>query len=262
MARYGRPQVELIVGGENHDMNRVRLALLGLLGEDERLQVRCAPDYGDGATLEHSDFLISYTNNVFPDERALEALERFLARGGRWLAIHGANAYTRFKPPAVDIGGIRLPGLTDTPDCQPAFMDLLGVRFISHLAPQAYRITPGPVAHTVTAGLEAFDVTDEPYILELRGACDVLLAARYTGEAPGYVEGPWLDDDVRPQLLHHRHGRGETMYLAPGHACGKFDLRPYIDEVPVQPGPWASDTYVKLVRRLIAWGVEPATPVA
>ncbi len=258
MAKFGRPQVELIVGGENHDMNRARLELLGLLGENELLRVRCAPDFGDGAALGDTDFLITYTNNVFPDDTARAALERFLSGGGRWLAIHGAAAFTCFKPPAVDIGGIQLPGLTDTPDREPDYMNLLGVRFVSHLAQQPFTVTPGPVAHPVTEGIGPFEVIDEPYILELRGECDVLLEARYTGEAPGYVEGPWLSDDPRPQLLRHRHGAGEAMYLAPGHACGKYDLRPFIDEIPVQPGPWVSPQYVELVRRLIAWGVEPA----
>lgn len=262
MARFGRPQVELIVGGENHDMNRVRATLLDLLGENELLRVRCSPDYGDGSALAETDFLISYTNNVFPESEALGALDRFLQKGGRWLAIHGASAYTQFKPPAVNIGGIQLPGRTDTPDLKPDFMNLLGVRFVSHLAQQPYLVTPGPVPHSVTAGLDAFEVVDEPYILELRGDCDVLLEARYTGEAPGYVEGPWPIDDVRPQLLRHRHGAGEAMYLAPGHACGKYDLRPFIDEIPVQSGPWSSAIYVDLVRRLIAWGTEVPAPAA
>lgn len=68
------------------------------------------PQVGDGSALEETDFLISYTNNIFPEGEALTALD----------------------------------------------------------------------------------------ILELRGDCDVLLEARYTGEAPGYVEGPRLVDDVRP----------------------------------------------------------------
>ncbi|MGK2908292.1 MAG: ThuA domain-containing protein [Sphingobium sp.] len=257
MSKFGRPQVELIVGGENHDTNRVRAALLDLLGENELLRVRCSPDFGDGAALAETDFLITYTNNVFPEGDALPALDRFLDRGGRWLAIHGASAFTCFKPPAVNIGGIHLPGLTDTPDSKPDYMNLLGVRFVSHLAPQPYTVTLGPVPHAVTEGIEPFEVIDEPYILELRGKGEVLLEARYTGEAPGYVEGPWLVDDARPQLIRHRHGAGEVMYLAPGHSCGKYDLRPFIDEISVQSGPWASDAYVALVRRLLAWGVAP-----
>jgi len=256
MAIFGRPQVELIVGGENHDMNRVRVSLLELLGEHELLRVRCAPDFGDGSSLDDTDFLITYTNNIIPSGTPLVALERFLDRGGRWLAIHGASALTRFKPPAVDIGGIKLPGLTDTPDLAPDYMRLLGVRFVSHLAQQPYMVTPGPDRHPVTEGIAPFEVVDEPYILELLGDNEVLLEARYTGDAPGYVKGPWLSDDPRPQLVLHRQGAGEAMYLAPGHACGRFDLRPFIEDIPVQPGPWVSDAYVDLVRRLIAWGIE------
>lgn len=253
--QYGRPQVELIVGGEHHDMNRVRRLLLDLLGEDDRLMVRCCADFGDGTALERTDFLVTYTNNVIPEGPALAALEAFVARGGRWLAIHGASALTRFKPPAVNIGGIVLPGLTDTPDLAPDYMKLLGVRFVSHLAPQSFTVQQSAASHPVTAGIAPFDVVDEPYILELHGDCTVLLESRYTGEAPGYVAGPWLTDDPRPQLVLHRHGRGEVMYLAPGHACGRFDLRPFIEEMPVQSGPWISDTYTALVRRLLAWGV-------
>lgn len=255
--RYGRPQIELIVGGEHHDMNRARMKLLALIAENDLPRVRCSSDFGDGSALDDTDFLITYTNNVIPEGGALTSLGRFVEKGGRWLAIHGAAALTRFKPPAVNIGGIELPGLTDTPDLAPAYMDLLGVRFVSHLAQQPFRVTPGPDAHPVTQGIAAFEIIDEPYILELRGDCDVLLEARYTGEAPGYVEGPWLSDDRRPQLLRHRHGAGEVMYLAPGHICGRHDLRPFIHEAPDQPGPWISETYVEIVRRLIAWGVAP-----
>lgn len=127
MAQFGRPQVELIIGGEHHNMNRVRAALLGLLGELPLVRTRCSSDYGHGTALPSTDVLISYTNNVFPVADALQALRAFLERGGRWLAIHGTAAFTRFRPPEVELSGIRLPGLTDTPAIQPAFMDLLGV---------------------------------------------------------------------------------------------------------------------------------------
>jgi hypothetical protein len=251
----GRPQVDLIVGGAHHDMNRVRLHLLHLLDGWDWPQVRCHADFGDGSSLADADFLLTYTNNVIPEGQALAALERFLDRGGRWLAIHGSAALTRFRPPAVEIGGIKLPGLTDTPDLAPGYMRLLGVRFVSHLAQQPFTVQRGPVPHPVTEGLTPFDVVDEPYILEFRADCDVLLEARYCGEAPGYVAGPWWDDQPRPQLVHHRHGAGEVMYLAPGHACGPYDLRPFIAEMPVQPGPWVNETYLDLLRRLIAWGL-------
>lgn len=251
----GRPQVDLIVGGLHHDMSAVRLRLLKTLDRWPLAQVRCHADFGDGAALANADFLITYTNNIIPEGEPLDALERFLEHGGRWLAIHGAAALTRFQPPPVEIGGIALPGLTDTPDLAPDYMRLLGVRFVSHLAQQPFVVRPGPVAHAVTEGLPSFEIVDEPYILELRGACDVLLESRYRGEAPGYVAGPWWDDEPRPQLVHHRQGAGEVMYMAPGHACGRYDLRPFIDDVPVQPGPWTNEAYVELVTRIVAWGL-------
>ena len=112
-------------------------------------------------------------------------------------------------------------------------------------------------------GLEPFEVVDEPYILELRTGWEVLLDSRYTGEAPGYVEGPWLEDVPRPQALTRRQGAGEILYVAPGHACGRFDLRPFIDEMPVQRGPWFSPGYRELLRRAIRWGTaEPIRPTA
>ena len=250
-----RPRVHLICAAEFHDAAYARRELLGLIAEDDRIVASCTGDFRDTEALAAADLLVTYTSNVFPDGAQRAVLERWLAAGGRWLAIHGSAAYTEFRPPAVNIGGIELPGLTDTPDRQPAYMDLLGVRFVSHLAPQP--ITVRPVSdHPVVRGLPPFIVVDEPYILELRGDCEVLLESRFTGEAPGYVEGPWLEDLPRPQMLLHRHGTGEILYLAPGHCCGRFDLQPFIAELPVQRGPWTDETYREILRRSIRWGVE------
>jgi hypothetical protein len=249
-----RPQVHLIVAGEYHDFDFVRLALLQMLAERPEVRTICTNDFHGIGTLSSGDFLLTYTNNVIPEGGDLEALRSFIENGGRWLAIHGSAALTRFKPPPVTIGSIQLPGLTDTPDLAPDYMSLLGCRFISHLAQQPITVKRTQASHPVVAGVEPFEVTDEPYILELRGDCEVLLESRYTGEAPGYVLGPWLDDLPRPQLLSHRMGRGEVLYLAPGHACGRFDLQPFIQEVPVQPGPWTNSEYRKVISNAIGWG--------
>jgi hypothetical protein len=254
-----RPQVHLIVGAEYHDADFARRELLGLLAEDDRIATSCAAAFHDIDAMAAADLLITFTSNLFPDDAGQAALEAFIAQGGRWLAIHGSAACTRFKPPAIDVGGIILPGLTDTPDLQPAYMDLLGCRFISHLAPQP--ITVRPVSnHPVVRGLPPFTVTDEPYVLEIRGEVEVLLESRFTGEAPGYVEGPWLEDEARPQMILKRLGKGEILYLAPGHCCGRFDLQPFIQEVPAQTGPWLDETYREILRRSIHWGLAGARP--
>jgi uncharacterized protein len=165
-----RVKIHLIVAAEYHDADYVRRELLDMLAADERIITTCTNDFHDTASLRNSVLLITYTNNVFPTESERAALDGFLARGGRWFAIHGSAAFTCFKPPAIDIGGIKLPGLTDTPDRQPDYMNILGCRFVSHLAPQPIVIRPVS-EHQLVAGLPPFNVVDEPYVLELRGDC-------------------------------------------------------------------------------------------
>ncbi len=248
----------LVIGGAYHDFDMVRRRLLDLLAGQERIRTTCTNDFRDRDALAAADFLISYTTNIFPDADGLPVLEQFLARGGRWLAIHGSAAYIEFSGPEVEIGGIKLPGLTDTPDRHPAYMDLLGCRFLSHLAPQPFTVRPVS-DHPIVAGLPSFEVVDEPYILELRGEGEILLESRYTGEAPGYVKGPWLNDVPRPQAVLHRHGAGEALFLAPGHSCGRYDMQPFIAEIEPQTGPWDNPIYLELLRRAIRWGARVPT---
>ena len=252
----GRRRVRLVIGGDYHDFDYMRRVLLGFLAEHDIIRTSCVEDFSNAEALaDGTDFLLTCTNSVIPTGDALAALERFLADGGRWLAIHGAAALMRFKPPPIELYGIKLPGLTDTPDLAPEYMNLLGARFIAHLAQQPFTVRPSGSRHPVVDGLPPFEVIDEPYIVELRGETEVLLESRFVGEAPGYVEGPWLEDRPRPMMTSHRHGRGEALYIAPGHACGRFDLRPMIDELPVQRGPWEHPVYRLLLRRAIAWGI-------
>lgn len=88
---------------------------------------------------------------------ALEAPWEFLEPGGRWLAIQGASALTRFKPPEVELWGMSLSGLRGTPDLAPEYKALLGVRFVSRLAQQPLPVAPGPHPHLLTEGLAPFE---------------------------------------------------------------------------------------------------------
>lgn len=248
-----RRAVRLIVGAEFHDADYVRRELLAILAQDPLIKASCDSNWRNAISLSDAQFLITYTSNVFPDGEERAALEEFLRGGGRWLAIHGSAAYTEFRPPAVNIGGIELPGLTDTPDRQPEYMNLLGCRFVSHLAMQEIEITPVS-DHPLMAGIAPFRVVDEPYVMELRGRSTVLASSRFTGDAPGYVRGPWLEDEDRPQIILHYVDKGEVLYIAPGHACGPYDLRPFIDEIPATQGPWTSPAYREIITRAIRWG--------
>lgn len=49
-------------------------------------------DYDCVAALDKADLLVTYTCDVRPRPAQRAALARFVARGGRWLALHGTNA--------------------------------------------------------------------------------------------------------------------------------------------------------------------------
>jgi hypothetical protein len=249
----------VVVAAQFHDADYVRLQLLTMLSEHDRLRTVVTHNFADVAALRASRLLITYTHNVFPDEEGRRALRDFLTSGGRWIALHATSAVTRFVGPEVTVNGLRLPGRTETPDTQGEYMDLLGVRMLSHLPVQSYEVTPSQAGHPLTDKLGSFTVTDEPFILEPRGEIEVLMESRYVGTAPGYVRDSWQEDLVRPQVTLHRVGDGAVLYIAPGHARGRFDLLPYVAEVPPHRGAWESSGFRELVHRSIRWGMGEST---
>src|SRR5215475_4883016 len=86
----------LICGGDFHDMDFARLELLKLLHEHERIRVRVGEDYTDTDAIASAHFLVTYTCNVLPDASQEKALDAFLTKGGRWLALHGTNSILRY----------------------------------------------------------------------------------------------------------------------------------------------------------------------
>jgi type 1 glutamine amidotransferase len=51
----------------------------------------------------------------------------------------------------------------------------------------------------------------------------------------------------------HPVGDGEVLYITLGHCCGKYDMRPMVDEAPVVRGSWDNPIYYELLRRAIRW---------
>jgi type 1 glutamine amidotransferase len=54
----------------------------------------------------------------------------------------------------------------------------------------------------------------------------------YTGEAKGFIEDQWLDDDPRPVYYINKVGEGEVLYLNLGHCRGHYDMKPVVDYYP------------------------------
>lgn len=252
-------RIHLITGGKYHDFDLARLVLLNMMAEDDRIRVRCADDFSHVGDLAGYAAVVLYTCDLMPSDAEAQALTAFVAAGGRLLALHGANAGLEFTDgPEIVASGVRIPGLVKptAEDVAPAWMDLLGSRFVAHLSAQTMHIHVEDHDHPITRGLKDFTITDEPYITT--PLCDyrTLLSARYKGEAPGYLLGQWDDDPPRPQLYVRSHGKGEVAYSPLGHACGRFDARPLMDEAPVVRGPWDEASFQDLLRRYIAWLAE------
>ena len=237
----------LVCGGLYHDMDFARLELLKLLGEHARIRTRVGEDYRDGEAIAGADLLVTYTCNVLPRSDEIGALERFLAAGRRWVALHGTNSVLRY-----------LKGRGwDAPREAPRFMGMLGSQFLAHPPVAPYRVEVSDPAHPLVAGIEPFDADDELYLCEFRGEFETLLHARFRGEAPGFVERHWPrpgEDDRQPVMYLHRYAGGEVLYCTLGHCRGRYDMRPMIVDYPtVERGSWKLPVYHELLRRSLRW---------
>ncbi len=243
-----RRDILLICGGKYHDMDFVRLELLKLLAEDERNRVTVRHDYSDTTAIEKADALITYTCEVLPDEASQDALEAFLDAGKRWFALHGTNSRLKY---------VKGTGWT-APDEAPRFMGMLGSQFVAHPPIQPFTVTRSS-EHPLVADIEPFEADDEIYLCRFFGEHERLLETRYTGEAEGFEESDWQANDVVPIMYLKRSGNGEVLYLNLGHARGRYDMQPIMDEYPeVERGSWKEPQFYELLRRGIRWSLDDA----
>jgi len=238
----------LVAGGKYHDIDFARLEILKLLAEDDRVRVRVFEDYSNLEAIAAADFLVTYTCDVVPPLPAQEALRAFVARGGRWYALHGTNSILRFLE----------SGLVDSPRWAPHFMETLGSMFVAHPPITPYRVTVADPDHELVKGVEPFDATDELYLSEYYAKLHVLLETEFDGEATGFVEADW-PKAKHPVFYVRPLGEGAVLYLTLGHCRGHYDMQPLMDFYPApEKGSWALPVYYDLLRRGIAWAKEPA----
>ena len=233
----------LVAGGKWHDIDYARLELLKLLAEDQRIRVRVLEDYSNLDALQESDFLVSYTCDVTPALAEQEALRSYVQGGRRWLALHGTNSILRF----MDDDSI------DTPNWAPLFMDTLGSIFQAHPPIAPYRVEPTGVAHPLVDDIQAFEVEDEQYLVDVTAPIDVLLDTEFEGQAGRFRANPW--GKSRHPVLYLRHlGEGSVCYLTLGHCRGHYDLQPLMDFYPkIERGAWELPVFHELLRRGIRW---------
>lgn len=235
----------LICGGRYHDFDFARLELLKILHRHERIRVRVAEDYSNIDAIAQADFLVSYTCDVLPDECAEDALQKFIASGKRWHALHATNSILEWT----------LEGKVNSPRKAQTFMKVLGGQFIAHPPISPFRVEVTDRAHSLTSGIDAFEVSDELYLSEMHGPNHVLLHTHYNGKAQqGFVEEDWFSDEARPVMYLHRHGKGEVLYNTLGHCRGKYDMQPLIEEYPqIERCAWELPVYYELLERGMRW---------
>lgn len=239
----GRLNCLLVAGGKWHDIDFARLELLKLLAEDQRVRVRVLEDYSNLEALEQADFLVSYTCDVTPSLTEQEALRRYVQGGRRWLALHGTNSILRFMEDDT----------IDTPNWAPVFMDTLGSIFQAHPPIAPYRVEPTGVEHPLVEDIEAFEVEDEQYLVQVTAPIEVLLDTEFEGHAGRFRANPWKKD--RHPVLYLRHlGEGAVCYLTLGHCRGHYDLQPLMDFYPkIERGAWELPVFYELLRRGLRW---------
>ncbi len=233
----------VVVGGKFHDMAYARRELLALLGQDDRIATLCCDDYDQYHLLEDCRFLVSYTCDVAPSVAGQRALRDFVARGGRWLALHGTNSMLAF----LDNGKVSAPRIA------PLFMETLGTTFVAHPPIAPYLVEVAQADDPLVRGIEPFEVTDELYLLERHAELEVLLDTEFEGRADGFAENLW-PKARHPVLYRRRLGAGEVVYFTLGHCRGHYDMRPMMDYWPtIDRGSWDLPEYRTILARAVEW---------
>jgi type 1 glutamine amidotransferase len=239
----GRLDAVLVCGGQWHDFDHARLALLGELARFEQVRTRVFEDFS--GPLDDADLLVTYTCNVRPDADQQHRLAEFVERGGRWLALHGTHS-------AIDPRGPDSP-VYRTPRVLGEVAQILGGQFLGHPPIEPYTVHVTEPDDPLVAGIEPFVVRDELYVLELHPPIEVLLHANFSGDCRGFEEGHVVDDEPQPVLYR----KGNVVYFTLGHCRGRFDVQDLgVDDLGRHDlGSWESPEFRTVLARCVDWAV-------
>ncbi len=280
MSRAKPIRVHLIAGGyppgsfAGHDMDYVRLRLLGMLQENAQLLTTTANDYGDiSKWLPDSHFLITYVAGPYPNDEQNDFIRNWLEAGGRWLALHGTSGGK-----AVPVGDNRYIRKM----VKGGYHETLGAFFLNHPPVRKFRVEVAREIHPLTQGLpSSFDVMDELYLIEVSdlGRSHILLTTELaTDPSPkgfGFVydrdTSVLVDGKTRVLGYTREVGKGGVTYLALGHCHSPLsNVQPFVDPSVEASGAtpktfrgsWETREFETLLRNAMRWGVEEATSAA
>ncbi len=260
-------RAHLIVGGypvgssAGHDMDYARIQLLEKLYAGG-YQTTVANDFEDiEARLQGTDFLVSYVAGPFPDASQCEAIDQWLAAGGRWFALHGST------------GGkaARVEGSRRRKMVRLAHHDALGAFFLNHPPLSKFEVAVQE-DHPITDGLPAtFETADELYLIEPIGASRTLLTTELErdpspdGFGFAYDEDTSVGDDGKTRVLglERQVGDGAVVYIALGHCHNpSTNAQPVVDESLAATGEtprtfrgsWETPEFNRILDNAVGWG--------
>ena len=91
-----------------------------------------------------------------------------------------------------------------TPDWAPLYMQTLGSMFRAHPPIKPYRVEIASPDHPLMRDIEAFEATDEQYLMRSYGDLEVLLDTEFAGDAPGYAGAAALMQRQQPRQIGSR----------------------------------------------------------
>ncbi len=194
----------LILGGTSHDFDGFAKHMNVTLGEagyqveaTYELDRLIDLDPGDydlimvgtclSAASRRQDPTLGYT------EVQVEALDRWVAEGGKLLGVHAA---------------------TTSGQLHPAFATLMGGTFIEHPPQFTFTVYPLFHEHPILADVPAFTVHDEFYIQRTHDDIQIHMVAIDRGRA-------------YPMVWTRPHGAGVVAYIGIGHDEEVWALEPY-----------------------------------
>jgi len=277
MSRAKPIRVHLITGGyppgsfAGHDMDYVRLRLLGMLQENSQLLTTIGNDYTDVSKwLPGSQFLITYVAGPYPDDAQNDFIRNWLEAGGRWLALHGTSGGK-----AAPVGENRYVRKM----VKGSYHETLGAFFLNHPPVRKFRVEVTDRAHPLTEGLpQSFEVMDELYLIEVQdpSRCHLLLTTQLPKDPSPQGFGFVYDHDTsvlpdgKTRVLGYTRaiGKGGVTYFALGHCHSPLsNVQPFVDASVEASGTtpktfrgsWESREFEVLLRNALRWGVESAT---
>ena len=245
-------------------MDYARRELLGMLGTHTDTVATVSSDFSDlDKWLHGTDLLLTYVAGPYPDESQCAVLTDWLSEGGRWLGLHGTS------------GGraARVEGGPRRKMVKLAHHDALGCFFLNHPPIRRFEVKVADTPHPLTKDLpRTFEVSDELYLVELTGDCDVLLTTELEkdpspeGFGFAYDEDTSLQADGKTRVLGYAKpvGKGEVAYIALGHCHSpQTNAQPMVDDSVTQGGAtpkvfhgvWDEPAFGKLIENALDWGL-------